>query len=168
VSLPAGVDQGYVLCVFWIVLALAFLTAVHEVSDVNVIRGRVRARSFARLVALNEFVNRQIEQQWNRNPSEDVIPDLDALLNLKNRVDRAARLDTLLNRRIVMGEVGRAIPVLQIVLAVGAAGLLFLNFPRNTLWLFGRIAFGVTTAAVLVILLLMIIIGLRLSRGQDF
>jgi hypothetical protein len=168
VSLPAGVDQGYVLCLVWIALALAFLTAIHELSDVGGLRERIRARTYARLLALNEYLGRQVESQWRRNPNDDIIPDLDALRLLKNRVDRAALLDSFIDRRVQAGEICRVVAVIQIVLAVLAAVLLFLKaLPADTLWLFGRAAFGLTTVVVLLLLLSMAVVGLRVSHGQD-
>jgi len=153
----------------WILLALAFLTAAHELSDVGSLRQAVQARTFARLLALNEYLGRQIDTQWGRDRNDDIIPDLASLRQLKNRVDRAAHLDSLIDRRVQAGEVCRVVSVSQIILAVLAAALLFSKaFPADALWLFGRIAFALTTAVVLVLLLSMTLAGLRVSHGQDF
>ena len=167
-QLPPGTDPAYILCAAWLVLELGLLALLAQMGSVEALKETVRARTFRRLLRLNEYLDEIFEQRWGRIPSEDLIPDLDALTGLKRQVDAAALIQTRLEQRIHHLERGRVAAVAEVLCAFGVGSLFFLGMDRPTLTVGAVLTFAVGTGVALVELFRVSALGAAISSGADF
>lgn len=167
-TLPAGVDPAYAICLVWVGFAALLLTVFHQLSSVESVREKVASRTFARLLSLNDFLNQQIETQWRKLPSPAIIPDLQALIDLRRRVARAATVQRLFERRTTLVEWGRMVAVLQILAAVFAAAAIFFGFDRRGIREVGQIVFGGLTFVCVALLGGVAWTSAGILHGNDF
>ena len=153
----------------WVVVALALLAAFSQLPSDTEFRERVAARTKNRLILLNDHLDRQFDQQWGRNPSEPIIPDLAALRDLKRFVDRAAAIDITLDRRKDTMDLGRFFAVAEVIGAFAFAGVGVVGFPVTEGWpatvaiIYSAVGLGASAIS----LALAALFGLMIDRGRD-
>src|ERR1039458_8886916 len=138
--LPPGIAPAYAWCLLWFALGSAVIGLFRYLANDDQLRERVHARSYERLWPLNEWINRQIEIQWSEH---DIIPEADTLLDLKRRVDRAARLHTHLVTRGLWVYIGYAVGAGHVISATGTAIALYAGAPEGVP---SQVAVGVAIA----------------------
>ena len=165
--LPQGFDQWYVLCAAWAVLSLLLLSGLAQVASTEHLKERVRARTFRRLLGLNEYLGALIDRQWNKQPEQDLVEDLDSLLDLKRRVDSTAAIDRRLARRAQVVEVGRLLAVADLLAAITSAGFHYVGVAGADAkpWVIGL--FGVVNVGVVASLGVAVLLGLSVVSGED-
>ncbi len=165
--LPTGFPPELGLCLAWLLLGFAILGGFSYLSPTTALREVVSRRTYSRLLALNEWLNLQIDTQWKQTTSADVIPDLDTLSALKRRADRAHAVQGQLERRGTFVEVGRVSAVLHIVGAVLAAVVLLAGSPRPEVLAVAEPIFLLLLAVSIGLLLSVPVMDVRMSRGRD-
>ncbi len=166
-SLPTGFPPELALCVAWVILGLAFLAGFAQLSPDATLRDSVQRRTASRLLGLNEWLNSQIDKQWKPATSSDVIPDLETLGMLKRRVDRAYAIQSHLEWRGALGEIGRASAACHIVGATVTAVALLASVSKPMVQRIAEPVFLTLLAASILLLLSVSVMGIRLSRGRD-
>jgi len=167
VGLPSGFPADYALCVAWLLLGLALLAGFSQFGGSDSLQQTVHRRTYARLLALNEWLNDQINRQWNQTTGADLIPDLDALGDLKRRVDRAYAVQGRLERRSTYVEFGRGSAAVHMVAAMLAAASLVFGAPDAEVLVVFKPVFLVLLAASIGLVLTIAVSGMRITRGAD-
>ncbi len=166
--IPPGIEPGLVWCLVWLALNVAILAVIHELASIEHLKERVRVRTYRRLLDLNEYLGR-LDDNWRRNPTkEDLVPDLDALRALKRVVDRAAWIDRLLVLRAQLIEVARLVALLELFLALLAAVVVVATPDDNALVGPGALVFGTGFVISLACLVLVGLLGVRITAGSDY
>lgn len=148
-------------------MGIALLTAFHYLGSVDELVRRARGRTYQRLLPLNEFLNRQIDKQWAKTPSDDVIPDVETLLALKYRVENACVIEDKLNLRTRFEELGRAAAALQLVAAILIVGLVATGTERQLLTTVATLVAALLLGLTLLALVAITWLRLQVSHGSD-
>jgi hypothetical protein len=165
---PPGVDPIFVWIAAWFGLAVALAGLLTQQMGGEGLEIRVRARTYARLGRLNDFLTRRMEAAWNKTPSDDLVPDLDTLRMLESEVNRAVTLDHRLRDRTLILSIGRLAAVLEAAMALVFAAVAAASGARDELLLPAATLIGIGTSAALVALILGAIAAVRIQRGADF
>ena len=93
--------------------------------------------------------------------------DLEALLRLKWKVDKAAYVHTMLRRRELLVSVARYVACAELLAAALLAGLYYLLQDPVPFQLPAIVAFSAGTAVVLIIMLTATHLETRIKTGED-
>ncbi len=164
--IPAGLDVAYVYCVAWVLVGVTFLGVLHPLASAESTKDRTRVRTYARLLALNEWLNRLLDRTWDHFPV-DTIPDADTLFALRVEVNRAYAVQHTLDRRGFVIEVGRLLAALHVVAGVLAGVALWSGVDRSILRAFGVPVFLGGVVLVTLVVVVAIVCSVSIHRGSD-
>ncbi len=162
-QLPEGTASTYVLCAAWFGWELLLLGALAQFKTSAELKERVSRRTFQRLSDLNPYLG-GLYGSW---PYDDLVKDLEALLRLKWKVDKAAYVHTMLRRRELLVSVARYVACAELLAAALLAGLYYLLQDPVPIQLPAIVAFSAGTAVVLIIMLTATHLETRIKTGED-
>ncbi len=167
-TLPEDAPPALAWCGVWVVLALALLTAAFQLANDAGLRARAERRTLNRLADLNSFLNVQLDQQWKISTQAEIIPDSQALANLKRQVDRASAVDDWLSRRTTLLEAARALAAFELLAALVVAGLVATFVGSSALVVPAMLIAGLGLGASAVAIFVAVALGIRVAKGADY
>jgi hypothetical protein len=156
-----------VWCFFWFGFEGGLAALITQQMSAPHLAEHVSARSYRRLGRLNGYLDRLIDIAWNKTPTDDIIPDLPALIQLESEVLKAA---AVYRRNLSRGralDFGRGLATLEVVLAVLFAAIAAATGLRSELNLPASIAFAVGTIPAIVCLLFGVMCSITIEQGED-
>lgn len=164
--IPAGLDVAYVYCVAWALVGVTFLGVLQPLASAESTKEKTRVRTYARLLALNEWLHRQMDRTWDHFPG-DTIPDVDSLFALRIEVIRAYAVQHILDRRAFAIELGRLLAALHVIAGILAAVAIWSGVNRSILRAYAVPIFLGGVVLVTLVVVVAIVCSVSIHRGSD-
>lgn len=166
--LPAGIESAFVWCLLWFGFQVALAGLITQQMSTIHLDERVSSRTFRRLGRLNAYLDRQYEAAWGTTPTDDIVPDLPALLRLEVEVERAAAIHALLLSRGRELSIARLLALLEAAVAAIVAGIAAGTGMRSELNGPSAAIFGIGTAIAFYLLIRSGYLATKIEEGDDF
>lgn len=163
--IPFGIEQGHIWCILWLSIVALLLQLVKEPSADDTVAADVRKRTYRRLLKLNQYLYGLVEQRWM---TEDLVPDVEALMALRAEVDLAAAVHTANQDRRRAIRICRVLLGLEILGALLFALLVSIWADDSQLNLVASLTFGGGTLVAMACLVLAELKASEIESGEDF